>query len=87
MFVAFAIEGFAEVERLFPCTELDFHGPAVAEEAFRTGLFATFPGFFAAFSPAGGSDFRGGTHGHEAAVLALLADDDVEVDDIFTIVF
>ena len=53
MFVAFSIEGFAEVERLFPCTELDFHGPAVVEEVFRTGLFAAFPGFFAAFSPAG----------------------------------
>ena len=32
MFVSFAIEGFAEVERLFPCTELDFHGPAGAVE-------------------------------------------------------
>ena len=63
MFVAFAIEGFAEVERLFPCTELDLHGPA------------------------GGSDFRGGTHGDEAAVFALLADANVEVDDIFAIAF
>ena len=30
MFFAFAIEGFAEVECLFPYTELDFHGPAGA---------------------------------------------------------
>ena len=35
----------------------------------------------------GRGDFRGGAHGDEAAVLALLADDDVEVDDIFAIAF
>ncbi len=30
MFVALAIEGFAEVKRLLPCAELNFHGPAGA---------------------------------------------------------
>jgi hypothetical protein len=28
MFVALAIEGFVEVERLFPCAKLNFHRPA-----------------------------------------------------------
>ena len=55
------------------------------EEAFRTELFAACPGYFAAFSPAGGSDFRGGAHGDETTVLVLLADYDVAVDDIFAI--
>ena len=30
MFVALSIEGFAEVERLLPCSELDFHRPTGA---------------------------------------------------------
>jgi hypothetical protein len=61
--------------------------PAVAEETFGTGLFTAFPCFFAAFSPAGGGDFLGRVHGDEATVLALLADDNVEVDGILTTAF
>ena len=30
MFVAFEIEGFAKVERLLPCPELDLHRPTIA---------------------------------------------------------
>ena len=38
MFVSFAIEGFAEVERLFPCKELDLRGPAGGSD-FRGGAY------------------------------------------------
>ena len=76
MFVALAIEGFAEVERLLPGPKLNFHRPAgavnrgelahvrllfaqigqhevpaVAEEAFRTGILAAIAGFLATPGP------------------------------------
>ena len=39
MFIAFALKGFVQIQRLFPCSKLDFHRPARAIHGYKLAGF------------------------------------------------